>query len=191
MNKKPLGFLIAIVLCGIIAIAAYMYWPQRLPAADAPAAELVKFCTGDTFANLPEEQKYVYVEALMKKGPAIIIAAANEAKLTPDERQKGLENALQAGIQYRWGQHLDNWLLLDPKAKQEYAKKIAAQMPLRPPGINTPGPADRARAGGGGARGGNFSNPTRHKNFIESMPPDRRAAMAEFMSQLREARGEK
>jgi hypothetical protein len=190
--RKTFGFIIGITLCTAIAILAYVYWPQRLPAADASSTELVQFCTTQTFENLPEDQKYVYVESLMNRGIPAIIAAANEAKLTDEQRQRGLENALQAGTEYRWGKHLDAWMQLDTRGKQEYAKKIAAQMPLRPPGINTPGPADRARGGGaGGSRGGRFSNPTRMKSFIESMPPERRAAMAEFMAELHEARGEK
>ena len=191
MTRKVVGFIIGSILFVALVIVAYENWPQRLPATDASALELVKFCTSDQFANLDESQKLPYVEALMKKGIPTIIAAANEAKLTQDERQRGLENALQAGIQYRWGQHLDNWMQLDPKAKQEYVKKVAAQMPMRPPGINTPGPSDPSRNGKPGARGGRFSDPARHKAFIENMSPDRRAAMAEFMSDLRAARGEK
>jgi hypothetical protein len=167
-----------IVIAG--AIVAYKNWPQRLPSTDAPAAELVKFVTTDQFDNLPLAQQEQYVNALMKQGFGAIITAAKEAGLTKEERQKGLENAMQAGMMVRWGRHVDKWLSLDQKGKAEYVKQVVAQMPPRPPGMDP-------RANRAGQR---FMTPEKQKRFIENMAPDRRAAMAEFMSAVRAAHGD-
>ena len=126
-------------ICAAAAVAIWHYWPRRLPPLDGKPAELVKFCTSEQFARLPEDKKEQYVAALMEKGFATIIAAAAEAQLTPEERQRGLENGMEAGLQVRWGKHLDNWLALDEKAKAAYVKKVVAQMPARPPGMDPRG----------------------------------------------------
>jgi hypothetical protein len=163
-----------------VAITAWKFWPQRLPPADASAVELVKFCTTDQFANLAPKQQEQYVESLMNQGFPVIIAAAQQAGLTKEERQKGLENAMQAGMNVRWGKHLDTWLKLDAKGKAEYVKKVVAQMPPRPPGMDPRG----------ANRNNRFMTPERQKRFIEGMSPDRRAGMAEFMAQIRAAHGD-
>lgn len=167
--------LIAVIAAGI---TAYKMWPERLPSPNASAPELVKYITTDQFAKLPLDKQEIYVETLMKQGFPTIIMAAQQAGLTPEERQRGLENAMQAGMQIRWGRHLDKWVKLDAKGKAEYVKQVVAQMPKRPPGMDPRAKSNR------------FMTPERQKNFIESMSPDRRAEMAEFMSAMRAANGD-
>ena len=180
-NKRTLIVsIIGVVFVAAIAIGAYEWWPQRLPSADASPAVLAKFITTDQFDNLPLDQQERYVEALMKQGFAVIIAAAKEANLTAAERQRGLENAMQAGMEYRWGKHLDIWLKLDDKGKADYVKKVVAAMPPRPAGMDPRGAPGNRRS----------MSPERQKRFIESMPPDRRAQMAEFMKAVRDAHGD-
>ncbi len=174
--------IVGVVLVAGVAITAWKLWPQRLPSADASPAVLAKFITTDQFDNLPLDEQERYVEALMKQGFAAIIRAAKEANLTAAERQRGLENAMQAGMEYRWGKHLDIWLKLDDKGKADYVKKVVAAMPPRPAGMDPRGaPGNRATRS---------MTPERQKRFIESMPPDRRAQMAEFMKAVRDANGD-
>src|SRR5688572_8090657 len=150
---------VAALVVAASGVIAYVNRPAPLPPVNAQPVELVKFCTTDAFANLPESKKYAYVEALINQGIVVIIAAADEAKLTEAERQRGLENAMQAGIQYRMGKHLDEWLKLDEAGKREYVKKVAAESRPRL-GIAAPG--------NNSSRGGRFMTPDRQKRFIES-----------------------
>jgi len=174
--------IVGVAIVAAVAVLAYEVWPQRLPSEDASAAVLVKFITTQRFDDLPLDKQELYVEAVMKEGFFAIIQAAKEANLTAEQRQRGLENAMQAGMEYRWGKHLDVWLKLDAKGKANYVKQVVAAMPARPAGMDP--------RGAPGKRATRSMSPERQKRFIESMPADRRAEMAEFMKAVRDARGD-
>jgi hypothetical protein len=175
--KRAIGSIIAMT-AGLAAIAlAWWLWPTRPPPIDAPTAELVKFVTTDQFDNLTDERKLAYVRTLLDQGLPALAMAATEAKLTDAQRERGLDNAMQAGITIRMGKHLDTWLKLDEKGKRDYNKKLVRDNPHRPPG-----PGERP-----GTRGGKMT-PDQVKRFVENTSPDRRAAMAEFMGALRKER---
>src|SRR5437764_173000 len=129
-RKALVGSLIGFFAMLGIGVGVYVYWPLRNsgPALDAPATELVKFCATDDFDKLPRDRQEQYVEGLMKQGFGAIAMAAMAAHMTPEEMQRGLENATLAGMEVRWGKHLDNWLKLDAKGKADYAKKVVAAM---------------------------------------------------------------
>jgi hypothetical protein len=152
----------------------------KLPPLDAPNEVLVKFCASDDFAKLPLEQQEPYVKHLMDQGFFAIIAAAQNANLSQDERQKGLQNTMQAGMNVRWGQHLDEWLKLDEAGKAAYVQEVIAEMPARPRGMDPRG----------AARSNRLMTPQQHKKFVEGMAPQRRAQLAEFMQQIDAARGD-
>ena len=175
--RRAVGAIIASLVLLAAGIGAYSLWPARLPPMDAPAAQLVKFVTTDQFADLPDEKKTAYVQTLLDKGLPALVLAAEEAKLTEAQRQRGIDNATQAGINVRMGKHLDAWLALDAKGKQAYVKKLVAENPSRPVGPgNRPGQAGRRMT------------PDQVKRFIENTSPQRRAAMAEFMAAMRKER---
>jgi hypothetical protein len=171
------------ILIGV-GIAAYIFWPERLPPADASPAELIKFAVSDKFANLPEAKRQVYVDAMMKNRLGMF-AAFQQAKLTDDQRESLFMNAMSLAMNKR----LDEWMKLDEKGKQQYVQNMVKEMGQRPPGA--PGGAGAANrgAGGPGGRGGPRNmTPERQKRFIENTSPGRRAAMGEFMASMRKAR---
>jgi hypothetical protein len=181
-RKGRVASLVGFVAFIAIGIGVYVYWPWRNsgPGLDAPATELVKYCATEDFDKLPRDRQQAYVETLMKQGFGAIAAAAMTAHMTPEQMQRGLENATLAGMEVRWGKHLDNWLKLDAKGKTDYVKNVVAAMPPRPAGFD---PRNR----GGGRRA---MTPAQIKKFVEGMQPDRRAEMAEFMAQIRAAHGD-
>jgi len=175
--RRTLGILLGLTAAVATVILAWLFWPTRPPPMDAPLTELVKFVTTDAFDNLPDDQKAAYVKMLLDKGlPALAMAAA-EAKLTDGQRERGLDNAMQAAINVRMGTHLDTWLKLDEKGKRDYIRQLVRDNPQRPPG-----PGERP-----GMRGGRMT-PDQLKRFVENSPPAQRAAMAEFMAALRRER---
>jgi hypothetical protein len=177
-TRRAVAAGLAIVIIAITGVLVYAVWPARRPALDAPTSELVKFVTTDAFAALPDDKKMQYVQTLLDKGmPALVLAAA-EAKLTEAQRQRGIDNAMQAGINVRMGQHLNAWLKLDEKNRREYVKRLIQENPNR-----VPGPGERP-----GMRGGQRMTPEQVKRFIENTSPDQRAAMAEFMAAVRKER---
>lgn len=177
-TKQHLGSMIALLVLAIVGIITWRNWPQRLPPVDSSTKDLVRFITTDQFANLPDEKKIEYVRASFREGRLGLIMAADEAHLSEEERVRGISNAVDAAIQVRWGQHLDTWLKLDPKAKQAYVKKVAAQM--GPPREAAP-PLRRGSGNG-------MASPERQKVMIENTSPQRRAAMAEFMAAVQAER---
>jgi hypothetical protein len=177
MRRRALGILLGVAAAIATIVLAWTFWPTRQPPMDAPLSELVKFVTTDAFDNLPDDKKVTYVQTLLDKGlPALALAAA-EAKLTDAQRERGMDNAMQAAINVRMGKHLDTWLKLDDKGKRDYIRKIVHDNLQRPPG-----PGDRP-----GTRGGRMSG-DQVKRFVENTTPARRAAMAEFMAALRKER---
>ena len=175
--RPVLGAILGAAIALVTIVLAWEFWPTRPPPIDAPTAELVKFVATDQFANLPDDKKQLYVQTLLDKGlPALALAAA-EAKLTDAQREHGIDNAMQAVINIRMGNHLDNWLKLDEKGKRAYIQKIVHDNPQHPPG-----PGDRP-----GSRGGRMTG-DQVKRFVENTSPARRAAMAEFMGALRKER---
>jgi len=179
-TNQHLASIIALLALVVVGIVTWRNWPQRLPPVDAPTKDLVRFITTDQFQNLPDDKKIEYVRASFRDGRVGLMLAAEEAHLSEEERVRGISNAVDAAIQVRWGQHLDTWLKLDPKGKQAYVKKIAAQM--GPPRESAP-PV---------RRGGNaVASPDRQKGMIENTSPQHRAAMAEFMAAVQAARGGK
>src|SRR4051794_22597709 len=94
-RKALVGSLIGFIALVGSGIAVYIYWPWRNsgPALDASATELVKFCATDDFDKLPRDRQEQYVGRLMKEGFGAIAMAAVAAHMTPEEMQRGLENA--------------------------------------------------------------------------------------------------
>jgi hypothetical protein len=183
MKRRKLFILagaLGVVIVGSLTTVAVIDREPGLPPVDAPNKVLVKFCATDQFAKLRLDQQEPYVARLMDQGFLAIFNAANEANMSPEERQKGLENSMQAGMNVRWGRNLNEWLKLDEKAKAEYVQQVIAEMPPRPPGFDPRGASRNTR----------FMTPEQQKRFIEGMSPNRRAAMAEFMQQLQQARGD-
>jgi hypothetical protein len=179
--KRVFARILAAAVLLAAGIAAYELWPQRLPPKDAPTVELVKFCTTDQFGNLSDEKKMPYVKELLDRGYLALALAANEAKLTEEERERGIDNAMQAAINVRLGEQLDTWLKLDEAGKKAYVKKLVQQMPPR----QGPGPGPGGRMAPPGSRG---MTPARVKKFVENTTPARRAAMPEFMAAVRKER---
>lgn len=179
--KNPDRRIVAsIVGTGILiatGISAYLWWPRSLPALDAPTTELVQFALTDRFASLSEDKQVPYVDALIKRGVPALIMAAAQVGMTPEQRQKAFDNSMQAGMRVVLGPQLETWLKLDEKGRREFAKKVAQQSPMRPFG----GPA---------RPGGRPMTPARVKQFVENTPASRRAAMAEFMSDVQRASDE-
>jgi hypothetical protein len=173
-NIGAIGATIVLIGAGVLA---WTLWPARLPPMDAPTVELVKFVPTDAFEALPDAKKIAYVRELLGRGLPALALAAEEAKLTEAQRQRGIDNATQAGINVRMGGHLDAWLKLDAKGKKDYIHKIVAENPARPPG-----PGQRPGQRGRGMTADQV------KRFIENTSPDRRAAMAEFMAAVRNER---
>src|SRR5262245_18280630 len=108
-RKKLIAFIFALVAVVGIGVT-YVVWPARLPPIDASTVELVKFVATDKFADLSDDAKQKYVQSLMDKGLPALLLAANEAKLTEAQCQRGIDNATQAAINIRMGAHLDAWL---------------------------------------------------------------------------------
>jgi hypothetical protein len=184
------------VMLSAAAIGAWLLWPARAVPLDAPPIELVKFAASDTFASLPDDKKLPYV-AVMEKNPLAMITAARDAKLTEEQRRAAFENVMQA----RWNQMLDEWLKLDAAGRDAYAKKAARDMDAQRAKLAA---ATRAAAalgmsakpaqsssGGGAGTNRRFVSPERQKRIVETMPPNRRAAMSEFLAALHKARGDK
>jgi hypothetical protein len=196
-KKKMLATAAGVLILVGGGIAAWMLWSDPLPPADAPALELIKFAATDRFAELPDEKKQVYVDAMMQN-PAAMSAAARDASLSDDQR----ENAFMNAMSIRMNKRLDDWLKLDEAGKKKYAedmvKEAARRASTRPttrPGLlsratgGALGGAGTTRGGPGGGMGARRNlTPQRQKRMIESMRPDRRAALPEMMSALRKAR---
>ena len=161
-----------------IAVAIYEYWPRRLPPTDSSTIDLVKFVTTDQFADLTEKQKELYTEEMLRRGFGELTIAAIQSGLPREQLDRGFNNAMVPGMEIRWGRHLDVWLKLDAKGKADYVKKVVASMPPRPANFSPHNGRNRGMS------------PQQQKNFIESMAPDRRAQMAEFMTQIRAAHGD-
>jgi hypothetical protein len=178
MKRPVTTTVVASLLLAATFALAWWFWPTRTPPLDAPTVDLVKFVASEEFETLSDDRKLAYVQTLMDKGlPALALAAA-EAKLTDAQRERGIDNATQAGIKVRMGKHLDTWLKLDEKGKRDYIRKLVRDNPTRPPG-----PGDRP-----GSRGGGRMTASQLKRFIENSPPTQRAAMAEFMAALKKER---
>lgn len=155
-------------------LSAYLWWPRSLPPMDAPTTELVTFATTDRFASLPESKQVAYVDAMIKRGVPALVMAAAQVGLTEHQRQKAFDNSMQAGMTLVLGPQLDTWIKLDEKGRREFAKKVAQEAPMRP-------------FGGPTRPGGRAMTPARVKQFVENTPPARRAAMAEFISDITKA----
>jgi len=180
--KQIFARIVAAAVLIAAGVTAYELWPQRLPPTDASTVELVKFCTTDQFGNLSDEKKMPYVKALLDRGYLALALAANEAKLSEEEKERGIDNAMQAAINVRLGAQLDTWLSLDEAGKKAYVKKLVKEMPSRAQGTG-PGPGGRM-----GPPGGRGMTPARVKKFVENTSPARRAAMPEFMAAVRKER---
>ena len=183
MRRRKLFILAAVAgvaIVGSLTTVAVINREPGLPPVDSPNHVLVKFCATDEFAKLPLDKQEPYVAHLMDQGFLAIFNAANEANMTPEERQRGLQNTMQAGMNVRWGRNVNEWLKLDKQGRAQYVQQVIADMPPRPPGFDPRG----------ANRNTHFMTPDQHKKFVEGMSPDRRAAMAEFMQQVQQARGD-
>jgi len=153
--------------------------PETLPGREAPGRlrdRILASARAELTAVRAPRRDTAWTARWLR--PALALAAV-QAQLSDAQRERGIDNATQAAINIRMGKHLDAWLKLDERGKQEYVRKLIQQNPNRPP----PGPGERP-----GMRGGRQMTPAQVKRFIENTSPDRRAAMAEFMGALRKAR---
>ena len=181
-GRAVLASVLGIVLLTGLGIATYLLWPARLPADDAPPAEVIKFMATDQFARLSDDRKQRYVGMLARNFLGALVAAQS----IPEETQDlAFANAMQA----MWNQRLDEWLKLDAKGKEAFVQKALQQR--RDGAATRPSASPGAVAGAARRFGHQNITPERQKRFIENMPPDRRAAMAEMMGAMRKAREQK
>src|SRR5689334_14477356 len=107
------------VLLLALAVAAWKLWPSR-PQPTAPPAKLVRFIASDDFALMRPDEKQPYVDAIQKVGMRDLFRAANDAKLTDDERMNGMENFMMA----RWNKSLNEYFNVPLKDRDAYLGKM-------------------------------------------------------------------
>src|SRR4051812_42088481 len=135
-QKRRAGVLgVGTVALACAGVAAWVWWPTRIPAVDAPAGEVVAFMASDRFNEIPEDRQRAYMEALR---PQFMMLAMDQT-IPEETKMRAFENAVnsRSGVNRR---------------VEEYFKLPAGAGPGEEPGGPNP-PAPGARTAGGSRRG--------------------------------------
>src|SRR5690349_18214948 len=112
---------VAIIAAGVLA---WMWWPTRVPAVDAPAGEVVAFMASDRFNSLPNDRQRAYMEALRPQ----FMTIAMDQSIPEETKMQALENAMNA--RSGMNQRVDDYFKLPPgPAREKYLDQIIAQTP--------------------------------------------------------------
>ena len=154
----------------LIGIGASL-WSRRAPSPNAAPATVAKFILSPKFQALPLDQRTAYLDALRP----------NMAQLPQDMRRTIGRQFGQA----RMEQRLHEYFALAPGAARDaYLDKAIAEMAARRAQMaNRPG----GPGGPGGAQAQNASNQSRAgrmRDRMENTPPETRAEMAQFRSDM-------
>ncbi len=166
----------AVLVVGISALVYYVTRGEPDPALDGPPEKIIVFIAGDRFTTLPEQKQVAYVERITKLSMPELIIAAGAAKLNEEQRRQAFSNGRNAWLAL----HSQECFKMPPGPQRDaYLDDLAQSVPVR-----------IAAANGGWARnpGNKALTPKMVKDWIESVPPTRRALAAEFASEL-EKRG--
>ena len=164
-RRKALRVLAACIAAAVLlaGAGAKLWLDHRAPSPNADAARLSRYMASPQFAALPEARKAPYLEA---------IGRANErGELTPDQQHAVLRNLMK-----RDGKNpIQKYFDLPPgKEREKFLDKVIDQQPKMP---QTPPPGPRAK----GIR-------IEGKRLMDSIPPEDRAQMDQFMQDLHDRR---
>jgi len=178
---------ILLVTGGIALLAGAGAWAYfgRVPAADAPPVQIVKFAASEKFAEMSPEAQKPYRDALENLDRGDRRDVVEQAKLTDDERERLFTNTGGKEMEQRIDAY---FALATPAEKSKYIDSMIDEMQkrfasfqrrstTRPTG-EANGSGDRPNQGGPGGRG--WGDPERMKRRMENTPPARQAKMAEF-----------
>jgi hypothetical protein len=162
----------------LVAVVGTAWWLHRPPPVTADASTLARYVSSPQFERLPAEQKKPYLEAMRRDLPKLM---DDSSGLSDEDRFKAVDRTMGDPM----GRALDEYSKLPegPQREKYLDRMIDEQERIRrePP----PPPS----ADGKGPQQVKFK---RGPEAMESIPPDRRARMAELMGDLqrrREARG--
>lgn len=155
-----------------------MYFLRSAPALplDAPPEKIIAFIGSEDFIALPESQQIPYIKEISKLTLPQLILAASSKSLTDEQKRQAFINGRNAWLAL----HADECFSLPPGPERDaYFEKLAGSMEVR-----------IAAANGGWDRNphGERLTPQMLKQWIETVPPTRRALAAEFAAEL-EGRG--
>lgn len=186
----------AAVVLGTIYIA-WAYWPQRVPALDAPASEIAKYVGSSNFLSLPPDRQKPYLDLIRDHGREFY------ANMPDDQRDRirlaMMGQTLNEYVALPIGPERDKFLdkMIDRMDAAREARR--AQATTRPWDGNTPrgegrgGPGGPGGGGAGGPGGGGRGrSPVAQAARIERTPPGIRSGMAQMWADMRarrEARG--
>jgi hypothetical protein len=175
-NRKKLAAGVLLVAGAVGALIFYLMRPAPLPPLNSPTDKIIAFIGSEQFVTLPESQQIPYVQSISKLTlPQLLMAAASK-HLTDEQKRQAFINGRNAWLAL----HLDECFSLPPGPQRDaYFDRISGSMEVR-----------LAAANGGWARnpGKQKMTPRMIKQWIESVPPTRRALAAEFAAEL-EKRG--
>jgi hypothetical protein len=164
-RRKRLIVLAACIAAVLLAGVGTKLWlDHRVPSPDADAGRLSRYMAGPQFAALPDAQKAPYLEAFGR---------ANEhGELTPDQQRGVIGNLMKRNGKSPIQKYFD---LPPGKERQKFLDKVIDQqskMPQTPPPGPPHGKGIQIKGGG----------------LIDSIPPEDRAQMDQFMQDLHDRR---
>jgi len=140
---------------------------HRTPGPDAGADRLTRYMATHEFAALPEGQRRPYQEAFRR--------ADQRGDVAPEQRRAVLGNLLSRPHP----RPFDAYFALPPgKQREQFLDKVIDQQAKLQKQFRPPPPDDK------GPKGINFDG----KGLAESIPPEERAQMDQFMQDLHDRR---
>jgi hypothetical protein len=183
-NRPPHAWIIptlgVVILLGGTYVA-WTYWASRVPSLDSAPPDLVRFIASDSFKKLPEDEQNKYINAVRPH----FVSLYFDKSLSDEDKEMAYINAMLP----RMNKELDQYFKLPAGAARDaYIDKTRAK---RKPSTRPATPSRLTNSSGTGPpSGAGGMTPARVKRFVENAPPDRRAQMAEYFSdiQRRESR---
>lgn len=174
-RRRAVVSVVGTVALACAGVAAWVWWPARAPAVDAPVGEVVAFMASDRFNELPEDRQRAYMEALR---PQFMMIALDQT-IPEETKMRAYENVINShsGVNRRVEEY---FRLPAGAARGKYLDGIIAATPVsRPNGV-----VGRIAGGAAAAARSGLMTSERQKHFIEGISPMRRAQMAEFSAAM-------
>lgn len=153
---------IAVVLLGGLGVKLWL--DHRVPSPDADAARLSRFMAGPAFAAMPDAQKAPYIAAFQR--------ASNRGELTPEQQRGVISNLNRSGKN-----PLQQYFSLPPGKDRERFLDDVIDRVSREDKLHRP--PDKK---------GEQEVPVDRGALADSIPPEDRARMGQFMQDLHDRR---
>lgn len=173
-SRRRLLIVGAAVLVGVLIAGATLAPRLMETGAPSPTADpvsIAKFAATPAFAQMSQEQKASYLQA-MRQNMSTLVEAAQRGELSREERIQATRNAFRAGAQIEAARYVA--LPAGPARKAHLDKLIDEQERLRQYSVRLTGNATPQIGG----------NPVEMKQFIESLAPEERIQLSQLAFDL-------